>query len=140
MKIMVAVDGSDISVRAAQYANQLARKLAKPATIFLVAADPEPFPGVATRIGKDAVARLHAESHEQMLAPARKALARSKSTVREVAVVGEAATAILDAARDHKAELLVMGSHGRGAVKGMFLGSVSSKVIAQAGLPVTIIR
>ena len=140
MKIMVAVDGSDISVRAAQYANQLARKLAKPATIYLVAVDSEAFPGVASRIGKDAVARLHAESHEQMLGPARKALARSKSTVREIAVVGEPATAILEAARANKAELLVMGSHGRGAVKGMFLGSVSSKVIAQAELPVTIIR
>ena len=38
------------SVRAAQYANQLARKLAKPATIFLVAVDAAPFPGVVTRI------------------------------------------------------------------------------------------
>lgn len=140
MKIMVAVDGSDISVRAAKYANQLARQLAKPATIFLVAVNPEPFPGVATRIGKETVARLHAESHEQMLAPARKALARSKATVRELPVVGDAAPAILKAAATNKADLLVMGSHGRGAVKGMFLGSVSSKVVAQADLPVTIVR
>lgn len=140
MKIMVAVDGSDISVRAAKYANQLARKLAKPATIFLVAVNPAPFPGVATKIGKETVARLHAESHEQMLAPARKALARSKATVRELPVVGDAAPAILEAADAHRVDLLVMGSHGRGAVKGMFLGSVSSKVIAQAGIPVTIVR
>nr|WP_255486449.1 universal stress protein [Luteimonas sp. MC1782] len=137
---MVAVDGSDISVRAAKYANQLARKLAKPATIFLVAVNPEPFPGVATRIGKETVARIHAENHEQMLAPARKALARSAIEVREMAVTGEPAEAILAAARTAKAELLVMGSHGRGSVKGMFLGSVSSKVIAQTELPVTIVR
>ena len=140
MKIMVAVDGSDISVRAAKYAGQLARKLAKPATIFLVSVNPEPFPGVASKIGKETVARLHAESHEKMLAPARKALARAKATVRELALVGDAAPAILEAAAANKAELLVMGSHGRGAVSGMFLGSVSSKVIAHAGLPVTIIR
>ena len=140
MKILVAVDGSEISVRAAKHANALARRLAKPAKIFLVAVDAAPFPGVVTRIGREAMDRIHAENHERMLAPARKALARSKADVRELALVGEPAEALLAAARDSKADIIVMGSHGRGAVKGILLGSVSSKVIAQSELPVTIVR
>jgi len=140
MKILVAVDGSEISVRAAKHANALARSLAKPAKIFLVAVEPAPFPGVVSRIGKDAMDRIHAENHERMLAPARKALARSKADVRELAVVGEPAGSLLAAARDNKADIVVMGSHGRGSVKGILLGSVSSKVIAQADIPVTIVR
>lgn len=140
MKILVAVDGSDISVRAAKHANVLARSLAKPAKIFLVAVDAAPFPGVVSKIGKDAMDRIHAENHERMLAPARKALARSKADVREVATIGEPSEAILAAAKAHKADIVVMGSHGRGSVKGILLGSVSSKVIAQSELPVTIIR
>ncbi|MEN1957948.1 universal stress protein [Luteimonas sp. MJ204] len=140
MKILVAVDGSDISVRAARHANTLAKSLAKPAKIFLVAVDAAPFPGVVTRIGREAMDTIHAENHERMLAPARKALARSKADVRELAVVGEPSEAILAAAKDSKADLVVMGSHGRGSVKGILLGSVSSKVIAQSELPVTIVR
>ena len=140
MKILVAVDGSDISVRAAKHANALAKRLAKPAKIFLVAVDAAPFPGVVTRIGQEAMDRIHAENHQRMLAPARKALTRSAADVREVAVVGEPAEAILAAARDHKADIVVMGSHGRGSVTGILLGSVSSKVIAQTDLPVTIVR
>jgi nucleotide-binding universal stress UspA family protein len=140
MKILVAVDGSDISLRAVKYAVRLAGKLAKPAKLFLVAVDAEPFPGVESRIGKTAMAQIHAESHERMLAPARKALARSAIEVREMAVVGEPAEAILAAAKAGKVDLLVMGSHGRGSVKGILLGSVSSKVIAQTELPVTIVR
>jgi len=140
MKILVAVDGSDISVRAAKHAGALARRLAKPAKIFLVAVDPAPFPGVVSRIGKEAMDRIHAENHARMLAPARKALARSAAEVRELALVGEPAEAILEAARAHKADLVVMGSHGRGSVSGVLMGSVSSKVIAQADRPVTIVR
>jgi len=140
MKILVAVDGSEISVRAAKHANTLARRLAKPAKIFLVAVDAAPFPGVVTRIGREAMDRIHAENHERMLAPARKALARSKADVREMPLVGEPAETLLAAARDCKADIIVMGSHGRGAIKGIVLGSVSSKVIAQSELPVTIVR
>ncbi|MBJ6984140.1 universal stress protein [Luteimonas sp. MC1750] len=140
MKILVAVDGSDISVRAAKHANALAKRLAKPARIVLVAVDAAPFPGVVSKIGREAMERIHAENHERMLAPVRRALARSKAEVRELAVVGEPADAILAAARDNKVDLLVMGSHGRGSVKGILLGSVSSKVIAQTDIPVTIVR
>ena len=140
MKILVAVDGSDISVRAAKHANTLAKSLAKPAKIFLVAVDAAPFPGVVSKIGKDAMDRIHAENHERMLAPARKALARSKADVRELSVVGEPAEAILAAAGSNRVDIVVMGSHGRGSVKGILLGSVSSKVIAQTDIPVTIVR
>ena len=140
MKILVAVDGSDISVRAAKHANVLARSLARPAKIFLVAVDAAPFPGVVSKIGKDAMDRIHGENHERMLAPARKALARSKADVREVATIGEPSEAILAAAKAHQADIVVMGSHGRGSVKGILLGSVSSKVIAKSELPVTIVR
>ena len=45
MKILVAVDGSDISVRAAKHANALAKRLAKPAGSS-VAVYAAPFPGV----------------------------------------------------------------------------------------------
>lgn len=140
MKILVAVDGSEISVRAAKYANALAKRLAKPAKIFVVAVDPAPFPGVATRLGPEQMAALHAESHQRMLAPVRKALARSTAQVKELALVGDPAETILAAARDCKADLVVMGSHGRGTVKGILLGSVSGKVVAQSTLPVTIVR
>ncbi|MCF7220625.1 universal stress protein [Marilutibacter chinensis] len=140
MKILVPVDGSPISTRAVRFAIRLAKQLGKPASITVLAVSPPLFPGVERKIGSAAVSRHHAEDHEQMLADARKALDRSGLDVHERAEIGDAATTILDVAGKERSDLIVMGSHGRGAVKGLLLGSVSSKVVAQGKVPVTIVR
>ncbi len=140
MKILVTVDGSDISSRALKQAVKLAKQFARPAKVAVLHVDPPVFPGVQRRIGVDAVRAYHADNHEYALSAARKALGRSKADVEELTAVGEIAETILEVARKRKIDLIVMGSHGRGAVKGVLLGSVSSKVIAQAEIPVMIVR
>ncbi len=140
MKLMIAVDGSAVSTRAATFVVRLAKKLATPPTIVLASVDTPLFPGASRKLGAAAVARYHAENAERMLAPARKVLARAKLDVDEQALVGDVADTLLAAARKGRCDLVVMGSHGRGAVKGMFLGSVSAKVVAQSSIPITIVR
>lgn len=140
MKILVTVDGSDISLRALKYALNLAKQLAKPGAVTVLHVDPPMFPGVERRIGAQAVADYHAANHAHALAPARATLKRSKLAVDEVHAVGEVADTILEVARKRRTDLIVMGSHGRTAVQGVLLGSVSTKVIAQTDIPVTIIR
>jgi nucleotide-binding universal stress UspA family protein len=48
--------------------------------------------------------------------------------------------AILAAAKRHKAGLIVMGTHGRGGARRIWLGSVLENVIRQAGVPVFAVR
>ena len=140
MKILVAVDGSEISLRAAKFVVALNREMAKPSKVTLLAVDPPPFPGVETRIGTKAVRQLHEESLESMLKDARRSLSRTKLELVERAEIGDISETIIKVARQDKVDLIVLGSHGRGAVKGILLGSVSSKVIAQSEIPVTIVR
>lgn len=140
MKILVAVDGSDISLRAVKHVIWLSKKLASPARVTLLTVDPPLFPGVDKRIGAGAAREHHADNHAHMLKTARQALTRAKLAFDEQALIGEVASTILEVAAKRKVELIVLGSHGRGAVKGILLGSVSSKVIAQTDIPVTIVR
>lgn len=140
MKILVPVDGSDTSTRALKHALALAKALGKPGKVLVVAVDDALFPGVERKIGAEAARRHHDENFTRMLAPARKALARSKAEVAFIEVVDAVADGILDTANKRKADLIVMGSRGSGAIKGTLLGSVSMKVLAGAGVPVTIVH
>ena len=140
MKILIAVDGSVISTRAVAFAIKLARQLSKPPVITLAAVDPPLFPGAQRKLGDAAVAEYHADNIERMLAPARRSLARAGLAHAEKTAIGEVADSLLALAAKGRHDLFVMGSHGHGGMKGMLLGSVSAKVVAQSTLPVTIVR
>lgn len=55
-------------------------------------------------------------------------------------VPGDPAEAILAAAHDHAADLVVMTTHGRGGLRHLLLGSVAEKIIAASPIPVWVVR
>lgn len=139
MKILLAVDGSEISTRAAKFAARLVQQMAD-AEIVLFNADPPLLQAAAAKIGVDAAKRYHLENGQFAIKAARAALKRAKVDFTELLVVAEPAEAIIDQARKGRHELIVMGSHGRGALKGLLLGSIAGKVIANCDTPVTVVR
>jgi nucleotide-binding universal stress UspA family protein len=60
--------------------------------------------------------------------------------VEAVVVQGPAAETLVRAAEDADADLLVVGSHGHGAVLTMLLGSVSLRTVHLASCPVVVVR
>src|SRR6185436_17923422 len=72
----------------------------------------------------------------QMLVSRRASDVKVEIVMREGNVVRE----ILAQASDSRADLLVIGSHGRGGVQRLVLGSVAEKVLRQATCPVLTIR
>lgn len=58
----------------------------------------------------------------------------------EVVVAASPGEAILAAAADHGNNLIVMGTHGRGGVRRLMVGSVAEHVLRQASCPVVTVR
>ena len=54
--------------------------------------------------------------------------------------MGDPAFAILEQAHASQADLIVMGTHGRGGLSRFLMGSVSHSVLHQAACPVLIVR
>ena len=62
------------------------------------------------------------------------------SSLRIVASGGRTADNIARMADKGKFDLVVMGSHGHGRLANLVLGSTASKVVAQCGVPVLLVR
>lgn len=139
MKILLAVDGSPVSTRAARQAAKLAQKIPG-ATLTLFNADEPLMQAAAVKLGVETTHRYHAENSQFATRAARTALKRARMPFDQRMVVGDPATHIAQEAKKGRYDLVVMGSHGRGALQGMLLGSVARKVIHLCEVPVMVVR
>lgn len=64
---------------------------------------------------------------------------KATGTVRD-SPSGLVATEILEEAEESRASVIVMGSRGRGDLKGLLMGSTTHKVLQRGRLPVVVIR
>ncbi|MCA1188571.1 MULTISPECIES: universal stress protein [unclassified Saccharopolyspora] len=120
--VLVGVDGSQHSSRAARWAAAEAARLG--ASLHLV-------------LAHDAAHRDRAEEQVREIAVECRA-AEPDLHVRAQAVTADPAEDLV--ARSADAALLVVGSRGRGAVRDALLGSVSTAVATHAGCPVVVVR
>lgn len=134
-KIVVGVDGSPSSEQALRWATRHARLSSGELHAVTVWAIPTTYgwAPVAADFDWEDIARSNLE---QTL---RDALGETEAArVQRHVVQGHPAHVLLDAAAD--ADLLVVGSRGRGGFTGLLLGSVSQHVIAHADCPVVVVR
>ena len=140
MHILLAVDGSPVATRAVKHVAKLAGSMAKPPKVTMVFADEPLLRSVALSLGTQGVEKYHADNAAYATRSARTALNRAKIAFKEDMRVGPPAPTIVKAAKDLKADLIVMGTRGHTALASVFLGSVATKVIAESPIPVTVVR
>jgi nucleotide-binding universal stress UspA family protein len=136
-KILLATDGSPSAAEAARYAGQLAQ-LTGAQVIVLHA-----YPRVPAFLGEPDFGRLIHENlaeAERIVAPALEQLVDAGVDASAEILEGPPAEAVLAVAENSGCDLIVLGTRGYGQLAGMLLGSVSQKVLANATLPVLVVR
>lgn len=143
--LLVPIDGSELTARAIDGAIALAAPLQARITGFVV----EPFPPTPTEsAGQASYARRADEHLARTEAHARQLLAgfAARATAAGVHFDGQFRRtdgiddAIVDAAVQHGCDLIVMVTHGRGAVGELVFGSHTKNVISRSALPVLVLR
>jgi nucleotide-binding universal stress UspA family protein len=142
MNILLAVDGSTYSRKAASWlARHAAALRSRPRITLLTVHVPVPYRGVrsvgASVAGMD---RYYETECEKALAPASLVLRRAGIAHEALWRVGDPAAEIAATAKKRRASLVVMGSHGKGALAGLVLGSTVTKVLASSNVPVLVVR
>ena len=142
--ILLGTDGSAASEHAATMAVDLARiHGAKLTALYVV--DPYPYLGVGETnpMGFQAymaAAQQHAaQAHAKVAALCEASSPRVPLEVRLVEDV-TAMRGIVDSAQEEKADLVVVGSHGRTGISRLMLGSVAAQVVAHSTVPVLVAR
>jgi nucleotide-binding universal stress UspA family protein len=143
-KILIAMDGSETSLRAYQYASFLAKQCDAALLIVNIF---DTFERISSKIKEefDIAKQIEVEGGTAVtiqLLDDYKSQAKD-SGIKDVKTIrreGNAAAQILLIANEEKVDTIVIGSTGINTVKEFLLGGVSHKVINHAKCPVTVVR
>lgn len=140
MKILLPVDGSELSLEAVRFAIRMVlaglradavlANVQEPASLYelLVAHDPEVIDRVSGEAG------LHA------LQVARELLDAAGVEYECEVAKGDPAHTIIDIAERFACDLIVMGARGQSALRSAMMGSVSNEVLHASAVPVVIAK
>ena len=144
-RILVATDGSPLSKKAVASAIELATQNgAELIALTVVPRYPKNyFDGAAVFTPED-IARIEkqwAEAAQETLGAVAERAKASGVKVKTVTVSSDlVAEAIVNAAKKHKSDMIVMASHGRKGIKRLLLGSETQHVLTHSELPVLVLR
>ncbi len=140
MKLLVAVDFSDPTEMILKVTRRLAKSL--DASVWVVhAAEPEPdFVGydAGPEVVRGQVAKEMREEHRKLQEYADQ-LRDAGIKAKAMLVQGPTVDSILEMAEKQESDLIVVGSHGRGMMAEMLMGSVSQGLIRAGQCPVTVV-
>ena len=139
MNVLLAVDGSDYTRRALDYLVKHDWLAHGNSLSVFTAVLPVPH-RAAAMAGPSLTHAYYADDAELALRPAREALAGLGTEVSYAWVIGHPADEIVRKAGQDNVDLIVMGSHGHGALANLVMGSVATKVLASCNVPVLLVR
>jgi nucleotide-binding universal stress UspA family protein len=136
-RILVPLDGSKNSIGGLEEAIRIAKPVNASITGLCVipTVPPITMPGIQTGF-RDQMT----DDAAKFMAEAKKIASRNGITFHGKLIYGIAVIDIADFANKKKYDLVVIGSHGRGSIKEMFLGSVSNAVVHKSKIPVLVVK
>jgi nucleotide-binding universal stress UspA family protein len=140
MKILVAADGSPFTKRMLAYLAAHDEWLGGRQDYTVLTVVPPVPARAAAALSKDVLDSYYGDEADKVFKPIREFFAQKSLKAEFVAKHGHAADVIAATADQGKFDLLMLGSHGHSALGNLVMGSVATKVVAQCGVPVLLIR
>jgi nucleotide-binding universal stress UspA family protein len=142
LKVLLPVDGSESAARATRKLIETLGWYKKQPRVDLVAVHlpVHQFPNMDVVISKEMLERYYAEECEDRLAPSKKALDAAGVKYTAHKLVGPIAESIIEQAKQSGSNMIYMGTRGMTALANMALGSIATRVLHLAHIPVVLIH
>lgn len=140
MKILLAVDGSEFTKKMLAYLTTHDDLFTTANQYTIFTAQPALPARARAAVGKEIVDKYQSEEAEKILGPVSKFLLRHGIDAKSQWKVGPAGENIAKFAVSGKYDLVIMGSHGHGALGNLVMGSVATQVLAHCSVPVLLVR
>jgi nucleotide-binding universal stress UspA family protein len=138
-RILVAIDGSEPALHAARFAANLAQSLNAQLTLAHAI---EPLPGYVYE-GMPLVQNLDRDQDKWSTDLLRNTVAKlglNEGAVTQRIIRGPAAPALAELAKVEGYDLVVVGSHGRGGLARLLVGSTADRLVHTCEKPVLVVR
>ncbi len=132
-KVLVPLDGSEISETVIPYAVELAGRLNSEVSLLYVSERSEAEHHRVFELYLEAISRQVAETVKQTYG-------KTGAVVKTIVAEGSAAAAIIDFSEKNDTGLIIMASHGRSGLMPWPVGSTAAKVSQHARVPVLLVR
>ena len=141
MKILLPVDGSENSLRAVRHVIAMTEQYREPLEVHLLNVQLPVASGVVKMfISQQQLNDFLHDEGVAALKDARALLDQAGVSYQHHIGVGDLAGTIVSYAREKQCRLIVIGTRGRGSLAGALLGSVTTKVIHLAEVPVLLVK
>ena len=144
-RLLVATDGSELSTKAVGSAIDLAAAIgAELVALYVVPHYPTSYFEGGIAISPDDVSQTEkkwAEDGQAIVDQVQKTAGARRVSAKGVTVrSGLVAESILNTAKKHDCDLIVMASHGRKGIQRVLLGSETQQVLTHSSIPVLVLR
>lgn len=140
LKVLLAIDGSENSLRAVSYLIKRISTAKDQCQVALVNVQYPLHGTVATFVNGAQVKQYHHDEGMKMLAPAMTELSAAGIAHSHHLFVGQPAEVISRFAQEQACDEIIIGSRGLGNFSSMLVGSVATKIIHTATVPVVLVK
>lgn len=139
-RILVPTDGSTCSEKAVAYAGNLAKKLAAEVHVLFVAETNYSGPWFYLLLDEDVCEKVKARGREIADKAAQSLRRRGVASTETHVEEGHPGEVISEMASRLRADLIVMGTHGRRGLERALMGSVAREVANTASVPLLLVK
>jgi len=138
--ILIATDGSRCAEAASRQAVAIAKSCGAPLTVVSVLHDEAMPSDFLTLKQRESISKKALSDAEKCVQDVKDLAGKEGVKAEGLIMTGSPSEAVIKAAEDKKADLIVMGSHGRTGIERLLMGSVTERVVNLASKAVLIVK